>query len=502
MYTVPAWRGRGVAAAILAALERSRPGVRLLHDASGNRRPTARGDPPVRTERLPSHPAVWSVRRLVRQRLFREADVADGARLTHGSATFTRAAVEQAGLQDAGAAVARRAAGDAAASSAGAPSRFLSCSAGVDGAGKGETVNLLHEWMDPRWLHTHAYGPPSDEERERPEHWRFWRDLPPKGQIGILMNAWYAAPIDRRAHRVTPAAEFRRELQRIARLEQLLTDDGALILKFMMHLDRETQHARLKALERDPLTRWRVTAEQWRQARSYDELVEAEAHGGAADRCEPGAVDAGGRIRRTAPQPGRRARPPRSRDPAAGRRGRGIGGRAAAPRRQACSRRRPDARPGPARGPTTGALASLEHVARRSSKDHVRRRAGQGPGPPEPAPPESAASRALDHRRLRGLGCRGQGRRHPARRLGARRARVSGDSRRRAHRRGTRPALPVALLAAPVARRPPHGLRPLVVRPRAGGTRRRLRRATPNGSVPTPRSTTSKRSWSPTASSW
>jgi AMP-polyphosphate phosphotransferase len=148
---------------------------------------------------------------------------------------------------------------------------------GVDGAGKGETVNLLHEWMDPRWLHTHAYGEPSDEERERPEHWRFWRDLPPKGQIGILMNAWYAAPIDRRAHRVTTAAEFRRELQRIARLEQLLTDDGALILKFMMHLERDTQRERLKALERDPLTRWRVTAEQWRQARSYDELVEAEA---------------------------------------------------------------------------------------------------------------------------------------------------------------------------------------------------------------------------------
>ena len=148
---------------------------------------------------------------------------------------------------------------------------------GVDGAGKGETVNLLHEWMDPRWLHAHAYGEPSDEERERPEHWRFWRDLPPKGQIGMLMNAWYGAPIDRRAHRLTTATEFRRELQRIARLEQLLTDDGALILKFMMHLDRATQHARLKALERDPLTRWRVTAEQWRQARSYDELVEAEA---------------------------------------------------------------------------------------------------------------------------------------------------------------------------------------------------------------------------------
>jgi polyphosphate:AMP phosphotransferase len=148
---------------------------------------------------------------------------------------------------------------------------------GVDAAGKGETVNLMHEWMDPRWLRTHAYGKPSDEERERPEHWRFWRDLPPKGQIGILMNAWYAGPIARRAQGGDGAAGFRGELHRIARLEKVLTDDGALILKFMMHLDRDTQRARLTALERDPLTRWRVTAEQWQHHRIHDQLVAAEA---------------------------------------------------------------------------------------------------------------------------------------------------------------------------------------------------------------------------------
>ncbi len=60
---------------------------------------------------------------------------------------------------------------------------------GVDGAGKGETVNTLHEWMDPRYLETHAFGPLSDEERERPEFWRFWRALPPKGKIGILFGS-------------------------------------------------------------------------------------------------------------------------------------------------------------------------------------------------------------------------------------------------------------------------------------------------------------------------
>src|SRR5262245_6524345 len=58
---------------------------------------------------------------------------------------------------------------------------------GVDGAGKSESVNLLNEWMDPRWLLTRAYGPPSDEERERPEFWRFWRDLPPRGGIAFFL---------------------------------------------------------------------------------------------------------------------------------------------------------------------------------------------------------------------------------------------------------------------------------------------------------------------------
>src|SRR5689334_21737499 len=53
--------------------------------------------------------------------------------------------------------------------------------AGVEGAGKGEMVNLLNEWMDPRYIQVHAFDFPSDEEAERPHMWRFWRSLPPKG---------------------------------------------------------------------------------------------------------------------------------------------------------------------------------------------------------------------------------------------------------------------------------------------------------------------------------
>ena len=71
---------------------------------------------------------------------------------------------------------------------------------GVDGAGKGDAVNALNAWMDPRWLVTRAFDRPTQEEEERPEYWRFWRDLPPRGRIGLLLSAWYSKPLLRRAY--------------------------------------------------------------------------------------------------------------------------------------------------------------------------------------------------------------------------------------------------------------------------------------------------------------
>lgn len=147
--------------------------------------------------------------------------------------------------------------------------------AGVDGAGKGETVNLLHEWMDPRYLITRAYGEPSDEERERPEYWRYWRDLPPDGRIGFFLSSWYSRPVLDQVQRRSTAADFDRQLDRIVAFERMLTDDRALIVKFWMHLGKKAQHKRLRSLEKDPLTRWRVTREQWRNWRRYDKFVAA-----------------------------------------------------------------------------------------------------------------------------------------------------------------------------------------------------------------------------------
>jgi AMP-polyphosphate phosphotransferase len=147
--------------------------------------------------------------------------------------------------------------------------------AGVDGAGKGETVNLLNEWMDPRWIVTRAYGAPSDEENDRPEYWRYWRDLPPRGRIGLFLSSWYSRPILDCVYGRTRTADFDRQLERIAAFERTLTNDGALILKFWMHLGKSAQKQRLKTLEKNPDTRWRVTTHQWQHWRIYDKFVAA-----------------------------------------------------------------------------------------------------------------------------------------------------------------------------------------------------------------------------------
>ena len=146
---------------------------------------------------------------------------------------------------------------------------------GVDGAGKGETVHLLNEWMDPRWLVNQAFGKPSDEERERPEYWRYWRALPPHGRLGLFLSSWYSLPILDRVYRRIGTAELDERLSRIAGFEQALVEDGALLLKFCMHLGEDAQRKRLKKLEKDPLTRWRVTKRQWEHWRLYDRFVAA-----------------------------------------------------------------------------------------------------------------------------------------------------------------------------------------------------------------------------------
>ncbi len=149
---------------------------------------------------------------------------------------------------------------------------------GQDGAGKGETINILYEWMDPRFMSTLAFAEPSDEEADRPEMWRYWRALPPKGHIGMFAGSWYSDVIRQRVEGDMTLQDIDAQLARINRFEAMLVNEGALVLKFWFHLTAEGQKARLKALEKDPRTAWRVTKWNWDRLKTRDQLQRVAGH--------------------------------------------------------------------------------------------------------------------------------------------------------------------------------------------------------------------------------
>jgi len=119
---------------------------------------------------------------------------------------------------------------------------------GVEGAGKGGVVNRLSKWLDPRSIETSAFWDESDEERERPRYWRFWRRLPARGTFGIMFGSWYTRPIVDHVMGKIDNSEYERQLRRILQFEQLLTQDDALIVKFWFHMTKSDQK---KVLEKD-----------------------------------------------------------------------------------------------------------------------------------------------------------------------------------------------------------------------------------------------------------
>ena len=144
---------------------------------------------------------------------------------------------------------------------------------GIEGAGKGETVKLLNEWMDPRLIEVRTFDEQTDEELARPPAWRYWRALPPKGRTGVFFGNWYSQMLQGRVQGDFKNAVLDQAIAGAERLEQMLCDEGALIIKFWFHLSKQQMKARLKALADDPLHSWRISPLDWQQSRTYDRFV-------------------------------------------------------------------------------------------------------------------------------------------------------------------------------------------------------------------------------------
>ena len=148
--------------------------------------------------------------------------------------------------------------------------------AGIDGSGRGAVVNLLSEWMDSKFVHNHIFWMESDEERERPADWRYWRRLPAQGRTAVFVGGWYAPSLRAFCCNELGKHGFDVQMHHWRGLEASLVDSGMALAKIWLHLDKKTHDRRLKKrLENRQVHHF--TPYDAKIAENYDGLAEAAA---------------------------------------------------------------------------------------------------------------------------------------------------------------------------------------------------------------------------------
>ncbi len=146
---------------------------------------------------------------------------------------------------------------------------------GWDAAGKGTSINLLTQRLDPRGFKLYPITAPRTHELHMPWLWRFWLKLPNYGEMAIFDRSWYGRVLVERVEGFTPEQEWRKAYQDILDFERGLADDGYVLIKFFLHISKKEQKRRFEKLEKDPLESWQVQPEDWEHHRKYAEYVTA-----------------------------------------------------------------------------------------------------------------------------------------------------------------------------------------------------------------------------------
>ena len=149
--------------------------------------------------------------------------------------------------------------------------------AGAPAAGRSESLHELLEWLDPKYIHVHAFRPRDAAARKLPALARYWRAMPPRGRMAFYFTGWYEDYLAAALRAGDKKRDSRRAAERIRRLEAMLTADRVRIVKIYLAIDAKTQRQRLRQLCADKLTRWRVTREDLSLAKRHKRVARAAA---------------------------------------------------------------------------------------------------------------------------------------------------------------------------------------------------------------------------------
>ncbi len=142
---------------------------------------------------------------------------------------------------------------------------------GPDAAGKGGCIKRLVERLDPRLVRVYSIVKPTAEEYQHHYMWRFWSRLPAYGQMAIFDRSWYGRVLVERVEDFATEAEWKRAYQEIRNFEKLLMDDNTVFFKFYLQVSKDEQLVRFRRREADPYKNWKISEEDWRNRKKWDE---------------------------------------------------------------------------------------------------------------------------------------------------------------------------------------------------------------------------------------
>lgn len=142
---------------------------------------------------------------------------------------------------------------------------------GWDAAGKGGNIKRITGALDPRGYEVHPIASPEPHEKARHYLWRFWTRLPKTGHIAIFDRSWYGRVMVERLEGFCGENDWKRAYHEINEFEKELHDWGAVILKFWVQIDKDTQLARFTERQNTPGKQWKITDEDWRNREKWEE---------------------------------------------------------------------------------------------------------------------------------------------------------------------------------------------------------------------------------------
>ncbi len=149
------------------------------------------------------------------------------------------------------------------------------CLEGWNACGRGEVIKKLSELLDPRLYQVNRGRPPSPLELRYHFLWRYQLALPAKGEMVIFDHSWYARVLEDRCDHLVAKKIWRQAYSQINEFERWLVDEGAVLVKFWLHISKKEQRRRYRAYRKDPLLRWKVTKDYWRQHKHYGRWLKA-----------------------------------------------------------------------------------------------------------------------------------------------------------------------------------------------------------------------------------